>query len=80
MAIDYSSIVSTSTDWNVKTYLTIDIYLDREFILNTLATDSIYIYGKYYKIPERLLCEILLNKRFGLQEITLEQIDGEVNL
>lgn len=50
------------------------VRLDKETILNTLKSESIYTRGDYFKIPETKLLHLLLNKQFGETYLELEKI------
>lgn len=57
-----------------KTIMTCYIRLDKKTMLDTLQSDSIYINGKHYKVPEETLLKLLLKKCYGETKLELEEI------
>lgn len=72
--MELSKFIECTKDLHSKTIFKANVMLDKETILNALQSDSIYIFGKLYKVPEQQFLLCLLNKHFGLQTIEFEEI------
>jgi hypothetical protein len=77
-SIDFTNYHDISFQSSPKTIATFSLVLSKQDILNALGSESIYINGKYYKVPEIELLELLYEYRFrsniGNIEIDLEEI------
>ena len=58
-----------------KTIVTCYVRLDKKAMLDALQSDSVYINGEHFKVPEHTLLECLINKRYGETRLELEKID-----
>ena len=54
--------------------MTCYVRLDKKTILEALMHEKIFINGKFYKVPEKILLECILNRRFGSIKLDLEEI------
>jgi len=75
--MELSKFIECTKDLHTKTILKANVLLDKETILNALKSDSIYIFGKLYKVPEKQFLLCLLNNHLGLQPIGLQTIEFE---
>jgi len=57
-----------------KTILTCYVRLDKKSMLKVLQSDSVFINGEFFKVPETTLLECLIQKRFGEIKLDLEKI------
>lgn len=58
-----------------RTILSCGIRLDKKTMLEILAHDHVSVNGVLYKVPERVLLDCLINKRFGSIKLELEQVE-----
>jgi hypothetical protein len=72
--IDLTSCVDISKPLRTKTIMTCDVWLDKKIILEALKCEQIFINGKYYEVPERVLLESLRTKQFGITRLEFEEI------
>jgi|TARA_R110000851_G_scaffold138587_1_gene275283 hypothetical protein len=72
--IDLTDYREMQLPTETKTIMTCGLRLDKKAMLNALLSDSIYINGEYFKVPERALLECLIDKRYGEIKLELEKI------
>ena len=73
--IDFTNYLEISEQYKKKTVVCCFVRLDKETMLNALKSESIYIRGYYFKVPETKLLHLLLNKQFGETYLELEKIE-----
>ncbi len=73
--IDLSDFQQNKGSLYKKTIITCTIELDKDIILNILKHDVIKIMDRYCKVPEYDLLMLLVNKRFGAIQLSLEEIE-----
>ena len=73
--IDLTNYLEIQEPIKTITILTCYVRLDKKSILEALMHEQIFINGKYYKMPERMLLECLINKRFGQTKLDLEEVN-----
>lgn len=72
--IDLTSYLEISNKPETRLVMTCYVRLDKKTILSALAAESIFINGKYFKVPESRLLECLINRSFGETKLDLEEI------
>ena len=73
--MDLTKYRETQEPIKYKTILICYVRLDKKSMLNALQSDSVYINGEHFKVPEQTLLECLINKRFGETRLELEKLD-----
>ncbi len=73
--IDLTSYIELQKPKKTRTILICYFRLDKKAMLNALQSDSIFLDGEYFKVPEQTLLECLINRRFGETRIELEKIE-----
>lgn len=73
--IDFTNHLEISESFKTKTVVCCFVRLDKETMLNALKSESIYIKGNYFKVPETKLLHLLLNRKFGETYLELEKIE-----
>lgn len=58
-----------------KTITTFSIRLSKNTMLQILQHERIKINGIFYKVPEQMLLECLLSRKFGATILDLEEIE-----
>ena len=76
--IDLTNYREIQEPIKTRTILSCSIRLDKKTMLNVLQSDSIFINGDCYKVPEHILLECLINKKYGEIKLDLEKIDNEI--
>lgn len=69
-----SDYVERSEPVKERIILSCTVRLDRKAVLEALGSDSIYIDGNNFKVPEAKLLECLVNNKYGFVKLDLEQI------
>ena len=72
--IDLTYHVEIDNPIITSTILTCYFRLDKKTMLNVLQSNSIYIKGEYFKVPEKALLQCLINNRYGETKLELEKI------
>lgn len=47
---------------------------NKKTMINILLVKKIYFNGNYYKVPEKIILKLLLDRNYGEIKLTLEQI------
>tara|TARA_R110002096_G_C14391316_1_gene706557 strand:+ start:155 stop:379 length:225 start_codon:yes stop_codon:yes gene_type:complete len=72
--MDLTNFRETQEPTKIRTILTCYVRLDKNTMLNALQSDSIFIDGQHFKVPENTLLMCLINKKFGETKLELELI------
>jgi hypothetical protein len=74
--IDLSNYLEINEPTKTRTIMTCYVRLDKKSMLESLMHEQIFINGKYYKVPERILLECLINNKFGEIKLDLEEVEA----
>lgn len=73
--MDLTNYRETQEPIKYKTIVTCYVRLDKKTMLKALQSESIYINGEHFKVPEYTLLDCLMNKRYGETRLELEKLD-----